>query len=116
MTVTNYDSNYTYAFTPAGPSVGALGVITGGTVGDSYTVRATNTSNCTSLDSGSFAVISTTILPTPATPTVTTVAATCSAAGTSTISNYNASNTYVFSPTGPTVDATGLVTGMAFGT
>ncbi|POY34629.1 hypothetical protein C3K47_19320, partial [Solitalea longa] len=53
---------------------------------------------------------------TPAVPTITTSAATCSAAGSSTISNYSASNTYIFTPTGPTVGAGGVISGMTTGT
>ena len=64
------------------------------TVGTSYTVTATN-GGCTSLASASFSNAAQ--LPTPAIPTITSVAATCSAAGSSTISNYSASNTYTFS-------------------
>ncbi|MFI0429974.1 gliding motility-associated C-terminal domain-containing protein, partial [Mariniflexile sp. HMF6888] len=56
------------------------------------------------------------MLATPEVPTISSVAATCSAAGTSTITNYSASNTYTFSPTGPTVEADGSVSGMALGT
>jgi gliding motility-associated-like protein len=52
----------------------------------------------------------------PATPTITTTAATCSAAGTSTISNYGAGNTYAFTPAGPTAGAGGVITGMTPGT
>ncbi|MDR6843321.1 gliding motility-associated C-terminal domain-containing protein, partial [Flavobacterium granuli] len=40
----------------------------------------------------------------------------CTTEGTSIISNYIGTNTYVFTPSGPTVDATGLVSGMVFGT
>ena len=47
-------------------------------------------------------------LPTPAVPTISSTAATCAAAGTSTITNYLAANTYTFSPAGPTVGAGGL--------
>ena len=49
-------------------------------------------------------------------PTITSVAATCSAAGSSTISNYSASNTYTFTPVGPIVGAGGLFPGMTVGT
>ena len=50
------------------------------------------------------------------TPTITSGAATCSAAGSSTISNYSASNTYTFTPSGPSVGAGGLISGMTVGT
>jgi gliding motility-associated-like protein len=90
-------------------------VITGGTVGTPYTVTARNTSNCTSVASSSFTVISTTQLPTPAQPTVDTVAATCSAAGSMSVTNYDSSYTYTFSPAGPIVGADGTVTGVVNG-
>ena len=54
-TVTNYDNTLTYTFTPAGPSVGAAGAISGMTVGTSYTVTAGNGS-CTSAASSSFSI------------------------------------------------------------
>ena len=54
-------------------------------------------------------------LPTPAIPTITSVAATCSAAGSSTISNYSASDTYVHS-SWTKVGAGGLISGMTVGT
>lgn len=52
----------------------------------------------------------------PAVPTVTTQAATCASAGTATITNYSTSNTYTFSPTGPTVGAGGVISGLTSGT
>ncbi|EAZ94947.1 CHU large protein; uncharacterized [Flavobacteria bacterium BAL38] len=112
-TISNYSASNTYAFTPAGPTVGVAGVISGMTVGTSYTVTATN-GGCTSVASASFSNAAQ--LPTPAVPTITSVAASCSAAGSSTISNYSASNTYTFTPAGPTVGATGLISGMTVGT
>uniref|UniRef100_UPI004049366E T9SS type B sorting domain-containing protein n=1 Tax=Flavobacterium sp. TaxID=239 RepID=UPI004049366E len=112
-TISNYNASNTYTFSPAGPTVGAGGVISGMTVGTSYTVTATN-GGCTSIASASFSNAAQ--LPTPAVPTITSVAATCSAAGSSTISNYNASNTYTFSPAGPTVGAGGVISGMTVGT
>ncbi|WP_281226890.1 Ig-like domain-containing protein [Flavobacterium aquiphilum] len=54
----------------------------------------------------------------PVVPTLSLTAATCSSAGTSTISNYSASNTYTFNPAtaGITVDSSGLISGMTLGT
>ena len=92
-TISNYNASNTYTFLPVGPTVGAGGLISGMTVGTSYTVTATN-GGCTSAASASFNNAAQ--LPTPAIPTITSVAATCSAAGSSTISNYSASNTYTF--------------------
>jgi hypothetical protein len=48
----------------------------------------------------------------PNAPTISTTAATCSSAGTATITNYDASSTYVFSPTGPSVGAGGVISGL----
>ncbi|MCW1148818.1 T9SS type B sorting domain-containing protein [Flavobacterium lacisediminis] len=112
-TVSNYSASNTYTFAPAGPSVGALGVISGMIVGTSYTVTATN-GGCTSVASASFSNAAQ--LLTPTVPTITSVAATCSAAGSSTVSNYSASNTYTFVPAGPSVGALGVISGMIVGT
>jgi hypothetical protein len=112
-TITNYVSTQTYAFTPSGPSVGVGGVISGMTPGTSYTVTASNGS-CSSAASTSFSI--TAQLVTPAVPTVSTAAATCSSVGTATIPNYMSSQTYTFSPTGPSVGAGGVISGMTPGT
>ena len=50
------------------------------------------------------------------TPVVTSTAATCSAPGTSSLSGYNPALTYVFDPSGPTVDTTGAISGLVTGT
>lgn len=55
-------------------------------------------------------------LPSPVTPTVTTTPESCSSAGTATITNYIAGETYVFTPGGPTAGAGGVVNGMNPGT
>ncbi len=56
------------------------------------------------------------ILPTPAVPTIATTSPTCTADGFSELTNYDATLTYTFTPAGPLVDATGLITGMTIGT
>jgi uncharacterized protein (TIGR02145 family) len=53
-----------------------------------------------------------TVNPNPNAPTISTTAATCSSAGTATITNYDASSTYAFSPTGPSVGAGGVISGL----
>ncbi len=111
--LTNYDATLTYTFTPAGPSVDATGLITGMTIGTSYTVTASN-ATCTSADSAAFS--NATQLITPDVPTLTITAPTCTASGFATITNYDGTLTYDFTPAGPTVDATGLISGMTFGT
>jgi uncharacterized protein (TIGR02145 family) len=47
--------------------------------------------------------------PNPSAPTISTTAASCSSAGTATVTNYDASSTYTFSPTGPSVGAGGSI-------
>lgn len=47
---------------------------------------------------------------------VTTQPASCSADGTATITNYSASHSYAFSPTGPTVGNGGVISGLTAGT
>ena len=66
-TITNYSASNIYTFTPVGPTVGAGGLISGMTVGTSYTVTADNgiCLQCTS-ESASFSIaVSTIQLPTP---------------------------------------------------
>lgn len=46
------------------------------------------------------------------TPTISTTAATCTDDGEATIDNYDASFTYTFTPTGPSVGAGGVISGM----
>ena len=55
-TITNYDATSTYTFSPAGPSVGAGGSISGLTAATSYSVIVTNSNACTSPSSSSFSV------------------------------------------------------------
>jgi hypothetical protein len=81
--------------------------------GTPYTVTASN-ANCSSLASASFSNAAQ--LSVPATPVITPVAATCLAAGSSSISNYDGTLTYVFSPSGPTVGTGGAISGMVEGT
>jgi gliding motility-associated-like protein len=112
-TISNYNVANTYAFSPSGPTIGAGGLVSGMTITTSYTVTSNNGS-CTSVASSSFANAAQ--LTAPAVPTISTISATCLADGSSTISNYNAANTYAFSPSGPTIGASGLVSGMPIGT
>jgi gliding motility-associated-like protein len=60
--------------------------------------------------------VNVTINPSPVTPIITTTAATCSAAGTATISNYVGTQTYTFSPAGPSVGTGGVISSMMLGT
>ena len=111
-TITNYNSSLSYVFSPTGPSVNSLGIISGMNVGTSYTVIAGGT--CNSAPSNSFSINA--ILATPATPIIATVGPTCTIEGSSSISNYDSSLTYTFNPIGPSVQANGAITGMITGT
>ncbi|WP_264535576.1 T9SS type B sorting domain-containing protein [Flavobacterium sp. N1736] len=112
-TISNYVAGNIYTFDPAGPTVDTAGLISGMVIGTPYTVTSGDTS-CTSAASVPFS--NTAQLATAEVPTITAVTATCSAAATSTISNYVLGNTYAFDPTGPTVDTAGLISGMVIGT
>lgn len=105
-TVSNYNSIYTYTFSPTGPGVGTGGAISGMVTGTNYTVTA-KSGTCTSVASTSFSIAA--MLPTPAVPTVSTTA------GNAVVSNYNSAYTYTFSPTGPIVGAGGIISGMTAG-
>lgn len=112
-TIDNYDPNETYTFDPAGPSVGAGGLISGMTTGTSYTV-VSGTISCPSQPSAPFSNAAATGQLDA--PTITSAAATCQIEGTSTITNYNAALTYTFTPAGPTAGSGGAITGMVAGT
>jgi gliding motility-associated-like protein len=112
-TITNYIAIYTYNFTPAGPTVGIGGIITGAVIGTAYTLIATQ-GICTSVVSTSFT--NAIMLVTPTAPTLNTAAPTCAANGSTVINNYNAANTYTFSPIGPSTGAGGSITGAVLGT
>ncbi|CAM1362028.1 hypothetical protein TPENAI_20332 [Tenacibaculum litopenaei] len=111
--ISNYDASVSYTFSPAGPTVNAGGNITGMVAGTNYTVKATK-NTCESSNSSSFSASSK--LVTPAIPLVTTNSATCSSKGSSAITNYDATVTYIFSPAGPSVATGGAISGMATGT
>jgi gliding motility-associated-like protein len=114
-TITNIDPSLTYVFSPTGPTVDlTTGVISGMVLDTPYTVHSNN-GDCDSAASASFT--NDTMLVTPAVPVISTASATCSSDGESTITNIDPSLTYVFSPTGPTVDlTTGVISGMVVGT
>ncbi|MFM7725685.1 MAG: hypothetical protein ACKO7B_03215, partial [Flavobacteriales bacterium] len=109
----NYVSSQSYTFSPIGPSVGSGGVISGLTPGANYSITTSNGS-CPSAASPFFSVAAQ--LTVPAVPTITTASATCSAPGTATVSNYVSSQSYTFSPTGPTVGTGGVISGLTPGT
>jgi gliding motility-associated-like protein len=112
-TITNYSAANTYTFLPAGPTVGTGGTITAATLGTAYTITSTS-GGCSSIASIPFTNLIR--LTTPAVPIVSVTAPTCAADGFTTITNYNAANTYTFLPAGPTAGAGGTITGAALGT
>ena len=110
-TISNYSSAYTYQFTPAGPTVNSSGVISNMAIGQSYTVVAT-AGSCSSVQSSSFSISN--AIVTPAQPIVSVNSPTCSQNGSAVISNYNSSYTYIFTPTGPTIGASGVINGLQY--
>ncbi|MBF7091758.1 gliding motility-associated C-terminal domain-containing protein, partial [Flavobacterium sp. ALJ2] len=111
FTITNYDPAYTYTITPLTNVVQNRSTVTA--PAGSYKVTAT-LGACTSVESVE-AVIN--AQPgTPVRPLIRSTPATCLVTVSSTIDNYVTGNTYTFDPVGPTVDASGLISGMAIGT
>uniref|UniRef100_UPI00404875EC choice-of-anchor L domain-containing protein n=1 Tax=Flavobacterium sp. TaxID=239 RepID=UPI00404875EC len=113
-TITNYDAALNYTFNPLGPTIDSSGLVQGMVLGTSYEVTSTNSSLCTSAVSNSF--VNNPMLLVPAVPLVSVTAPTCIANGLTRITNYVAGQSYIFDPVGPSVDASGLISGMAFGT
>ena len=112
-TVTNYVATETYTFSPAGPTVGAGGAITGMIPATNYTLVA-GSGICAAPASVPFSNSAAT--GSVVDPIIASTAASCTAAGTSTITTYNAANTYNFTPAGPTAGAGGAISGMTIGT
>ncbi len=113
-TVSNFNG-CSYSISPAGPLVSPGGVISGLIPGTSYTITVSNPSDggCISSPSTSFSIEP---LATPVVPIITTSVANCTSAGNATVSNYDPLQTYIFSPTGPVVGASGAISSMAAGT
>jgi hypothetical protein len=105
--IPNYNSSYTYNITPNGGSISDLGIFTG--LPGTYLITATNGISCVSLP------LIITINPQPTTPQVPTISSivhpTCSSPlGQFSITNYNNSLTYTFTPSlGVAMDALGNV-------
>ncbi|MFZ0597801.1 MAG: hypothetical protein WAM46_12545, partial [Flavobacterium sp.] len=112
--VSNYNSNLSYIFTPTGPSVTSTGVISGMLDGTDYIVAAKSTSSCSSASTSAFK--NNAMLITPNIPTIISTAPTCSSDGISTVSNYDSALSYTFNPSGPSIAATGIISGMIIGT
>ena len=113
-TISNFVAGSAYNFTPNGPTVDiTTGVISNMTTGTPYTVTSYN-GFCTSLDSAPFTIDIQ--LSIPVAPLVDTTAATCVSEGTATLSNYDNTLNYTFTPSGPTLDVTsGVITNLATG-
>jgi membrane associated rhomboid family serine protease len=56
--ISNYNASNTYAFTPAGPSVGALGLVSGMVSGTFIYGLPRGNGSCTSLASANFVIAS----------------------------------------------------------
>lgn len=111
-TISNYNSSYTYTFTPTGPTIGTNGLIQNATLGTTYTVKVNN-GTC---DSNPISFTNKAKISTPPTPLISTTPSTCSASGAASVTNYNSSYAYTFSPAGPTVNGSGGITGGVSGT
>ncbi|MBN9294728.1 MAG: gliding motility-associated C-terminal domain-containing protein [Flavobacteriia bacterium] len=104
---------------PSGTGISWYSAASGGTPLAGSTALATGTyyvSQTTAGCESNRTSVAVTVTAKPAAPTITSTPASCSAAGTSTISNYNAAYTYTFTPAGPTVNAGGSISNMTTGT
>ena len=104
---------------PSGAGISWYSSPSGGTPLAGSATLATGTyyvSQTTSGCESSSTSVAVTVTAKPATPTITSTPASCSAAETSTISNYNAAYTYTFTPAGPTAGAGGVISNMVTGT
>jgi gliding motility-associated-like protein len=111
--ISNYTNNVNYFFNPTGPTVNNSGLILDLIAETNYTVNSKNSANCLSLISQ---FIISKQLDIPPTPVISTTSATCLSEGTAKITNYTSNLNYIFSPTGPIVDALGQITGMILNT
>ncbi|MES2619662.1 MAG: gliding motility-associated C-terminal domain-containing protein [Bacteroidota bacterium] len=101
----------------AGPAGGAGGASTGAP-GNNYGGGGAGGGNSGGGAGAAGGILITTLttIPLAVVPTVSSTPATCLADGSSTISNYTAGTTYVFTPAGPTVLPGGAISGMLTGT
>src|SRR5690625_2902380 len=111
--ISNFDADLAYNFTPAGPSVDAEGNISGLSAGTGYVVTSTS-EGCESEASAAFEIDE--ALEIPDAPVVSVTAAECGVAGSASIDNFEEALTYTFAPTGPTVDSEGNISGLTAGT
>jgi gliding motility-associated-like protein len=110
--ISNYNPLHAYTFDPDPLTISSDGVITGMREGRTYKVRSIY-NGCSSNFSREFIFTDSVV---PEIPAIKQTAATCSAPGSSRISNYTAGNLYIFTPAGPQVNTSGVITGMIEGT
>ena len=106
FTIASFESTSTYTFTPSGPTVdGTTGEVTLA-AGATYTFTETNAAGC--ISAASLDVVIDAQPATPSAPVAGTITQpTCAAATASfTIASFDATSTYTFTPSGPTVDGT----------
>ncbi|WP_159779080.1 VCBS domain-containing protein, partial [Flavobacterium sp. 9AF] len=107
------NGNYTYTLNSSNPAV--LALTSGQTLTDS--IPYTISDNIPGSGNTATANLIITIGCTPpAIPTISTSSATCSTAGTATVTNYDNSVTYSFSPSGPNVGVGGGINNLTAGT
>ena len=106
--INDYDASNTYLFIPNVVSISSTGLVTVNSGNYSFTV--TNASGCTSLASANIIVNIQPDLPSP--PTIGEISQpTCfESTGNFQINDYDASNTYLFTPNVVSISSTGLVT------
>jgi hypothetical protein len=80
------------------------------TVSGTYYIKSTSAQGCETIKP-----VVVTVNSKPETPVIINTAPSCIATGTSKINNYTSSNTYNFTPIGPTVDNLGQISGMLIG-
>src|SRR5690625_2408998 len=111
--IDQFDEALIYTFAPTGPTVDSEGNINGLTAGTEYTVTAGD-GDCVSEASAAFEIDE--ALEIPDAPVVSVTAADCGVAGSAAMDSFDEALTYSFTPTGPSVDAEGNISGLTAGT
>ena len=109
FTIASYEATSTYTFTPSGPTVDGSGVVTLA-AGATYTFTETNAAGCESAASLDVVVDAQPVAPSAPTAGAITQPTCTVATASFTIASYEATSTYTFTPSGPTVDGSGVVT------
>ena len=109
FTITSFDATSTYTFTPSA-TVDESGVVTLA-AGATYTFTETNAAGCESHASSDVVIDAQPSTPSAPVAGAITQPSCAVATGSFTITSFDATSTYTFSPSGPTVDAgSGVVT------